>query len=36
VIRRENDFLPGPQAEAAARYGWVLDWTPDGMTLRDR
>jgi uncharacterized protein involved in tellurium resistance len=36
VIRRENDFLEGPQAEAAVRYGWSLDWNPDGATLRDR
>ena len=21
-------------ADAAARYGWDLDWEPDGMTLR--
>jgi uncharacterized protein involved in tellurium resistance len=35
VIRRENDFLDGIQADAAARYGWTLDWNPDGMTLRD-
>jgi uncharacterized protein involved in tellurium resistance len=34
VIRRENDFLPGLQADAAPRYGWALDWNPDGMTLR--
>jgi uncharacterized protein involved in tellurium resistance len=36
VIRRENDFLLGPQAEAAARHGWALDWNPDGMSLRER
>ncbi len=35
VIRRENDFSGGVQADAAARYGWALDWNPDGMTLRD-
>lgn len=35
VIRRENDFVEGTQAAAAARYGWTLDWNPDGMTLRD-
>jgi stress response protein SCP2/uncharacterized protein involved in tellurium resistance len=34
VIRRENVFLDGAQAEAAARYGWALEWNPDGMTLR--
>ena len=34
VIRRENDFEDGPQAEAALRYGWALEWNPDGMTLR--
>ena len=34
VIRRENDFLDGTQSDAAARYGWALDWNPDGMTLR--
>ncbi len=34
VIRRENDFSGGVQADAAARYGWTLDWNPDGMTLR--
>jgi uncharacterized protein involved in tellurium resistance len=36
VIRRENDFHEGPQAEAAVAYGWSLDWNPDGSTLRDR
>jgi stress response protein SCP2/uncharacterized protein involved in tellurium resistance len=36
VIRRENDFLPGPQADAAQRYGWTLDWNPDGLSLRER
>ncbi|MBL7495456.1 TerD domain-containing protein [Frankia sp. CNm7] len=36
VIRREHDCLDGPQAEAAARYGWALDWNPDGMTVADR
>ncbi len=35
VIRRENDLIEGVQADAAARYGWTLDWNPDGMTLRD-
>ncbi|MCM3884390.1 TerD family protein [Frankia sp. R82] len=34
VIRRENDFLPRTQADAAARYGWALDWAPGGTTLR--
>lgn len=34
VIRRENVFLDGTQADAAARYGWVLEWNPDAMTLR--
>ena len=34
VIRRENDYVDGVQADAAARYGWALDWNPDGMTLR--
>ena len=34
VIRRENVFLDGTQSEAAARYGWALEWNPDGMTLR--
>ncbi|HEX4429585.1 MAG TPA: TerD family protein [Frankiaceae bacterium] len=34
VIRRENVFLDGTQADAAARYGWALEWNPDGMTLR--
>ena len=34
VIRRENDYLEGTQSAAAARYGWTLDWNPDGMTLR--
>lgn len=24
----------GLQADAAERYGWALDWNPDGMTLR--
>ncbi|MGF7234709.1 MAG: TerD family protein, partial [Frankia sp.] len=35
VIRRENDFLEGTQADAAARYGWSLEWKPDGATLRE-
>ena len=35
IIRRENDYLDGLQAQAAQRYGWTLDWNPDGMTLRD-
>ncbi|OHV34473.1 stress protein [Parafrankia soli] len=35
VIRRENDFVEGTQADAAARYGWSLEWNPDGMTPRD-
>ena len=35
IIRRENDYLDGLQAQAAARYGWNLEWNPDGMTLRD-
>jgi uncharacterized protein involved in tellurium resistance len=34
IIRRENDYLDGPQSDAAARYGWNLDWNPDGLTLR--
>ncbi len=34
IIRRENDFLEGPQAAVAARYGWSLEWKPDGTTLR--
>ncbi|CAO5192282.1 Stress protein [Frankia sp. AiPs1] len=34
VIRRENDFLTGTQADAAARYGWTLEWGPDGTTPR--
>jgi uncharacterized protein involved in tellurium resistance len=34
VIRREDDFVDGPQAIAAERYGWALEWNPDGMTLR--
>jgi uncharacterized protein involved in tellurium resistance len=35
VIRRENEYLEGLQADAAPRYGWMLDWNPDRMTLRD-
>ncbi len=35
VIRRENVFLDGVQADAAARFGWTLEWNPDGMTPRD-
>jgi uncharacterized protein involved in tellurium resistance len=35
IIRRENDYLDGLQAQAAERYGWALEWNPDGMTLRD-
>ena len=27
-------FLDGLHAEAAERYGWALEWNPDGMTLR--
>ncbi len=34
IIRRENDFLDGVQSEAAAKYGWSLEWEPDGMTPR--
>ena len=34
IIRRENDYLDGLQADAAARYGWALEWNPDGMTPR--
>jgi stress response protein SCP2/uncharacterized protein involved in tellurium resistance len=34
IIRRENDYLDGLQSDAAARYGWALEWNPDGMTLR--
>jgi uncharacterized protein involved in tellurium resistance len=35
VIRRENDFVDGVQADAATRYGWSLEWSPDGTTLRE-
>ncbi|MEX5633354.1 hypothetical protein [Parafrankia sp. FMc2] len=35
VIRRENDFVDGPQATAAARYGWSLEWNEDGTAPRD-
>jgi stress response protein SCP2/uncharacterized protein involved in tellurium resistance len=34
ILRRENDYLDGMQADAAGRYGWQLDWNPDGATLR--
>jgi uncharacterized protein involved in tellurium resistance len=34
ILRRENDFVDGVQADAASRYGWALDWNPDGMTVR--
>jgi uncharacterized protein involved in tellurium resistance len=34
IIRRENDYFDGLQAEAAARYGWTLEWNADGMTPR--
>lgn len=34
VIRRENDYVDGVQANAGETYGWFLDWNPDGMTLR--
>jgi uncharacterized protein involved in tellurium resistance len=34
IIRRENDFLSGLQEDAAARYGWTLEWNPDRMTVR--
>jgi uncharacterized protein involved in tellurium resistance len=36
IIRRENDYLDGTQAEAATRYGWALEWNSDGMTPRTR
>ncbi|SNQ46045.1 Stress protein (fragment) [Frankia canadensis] len=35
VIRREDDFVAGTLADAAARYGWSLDWNPDGMATHD-
>ena len=35
IIRRENDYLDGLQVEAATRYGWALEWNPDGMTPRN-
>jgi uncharacterized protein involved in tellurium resistance len=35
IIRRENDFIDGAQADAAVRYGWSLEWNPDRATLRD-
>lgn len=34
VIRRENDFVDGTQADAAQRYGWSLEWSPDGTAPR--
>jgi uncharacterized protein involved in tellurium resistance len=34
VLRREDDFLAGLHPDAAQRYGFDLDWNPDGMTLR--
>jgi stress response protein SCP2/uncharacterized protein involved in tellurium resistance len=34
VIRRENDYVEGLHADAAARYGWSMEWNPDGMTVR--
>ncbi|WP_131773804.1 TerD family protein [Protofrankia symbiont of Coriaria myrtifolia] len=35
IIRRENDFLEGVQADVAVRHGWSLEWSPGGETLRD-
>jgi uncharacterized protein involved in tellurium resistance len=34
IVRRENDYVDGTESDAAVRYGWHLDWNPDGMTLR--
>ena len=34
VIRREDAFAEGGLAEVAPRYGWDLEWNPDGMTPR--
>ncbi|NIZ92686.1 hypothetical protein F1544_16985 [Kineosporiaceae bacterium B12] len=35
VVRRENEFFPGPQAEVAAAYGFDdLEWGPGGTTPR--
>ncbi|NAZ84146.1 stress protein, partial [Kineococcus sp. R8] len=35
VVRRENEFFPGPQAEVAAAYGFDdLDWGPGGTVPR--
>ncbi|WP_241840325.1 hypothetical protein [Frankia sp. CcI49] len=30
VIRRENDFVEGAQADAAVRYGWPRGWDTGG------
>ncbi|CAO5238121.1 hypothetical protein FAGKG844_240001 [Frankia sp. AgKG'84/4] len=35
IIRRENDFLAGTQADAAERYGWSLDWNQDRTSPRE-
>ncbi len=35
IIRRENDFMEGTQADAAERYGWSLEWNPDRTTPRE-
>ena len=34
VLRRENDFVTGMPSDAASRYGFDLDWNPEGLTLR--
>jgi uncharacterized protein involved in tellurium resistance len=34
VLRRENDFVTGMPSDAAFRYGFDLDWNPEGLTLR--
>ncbi len=34
IIRRENEYFDGLQADAAARYGWTFEWNADGMTPR--
>ncbi len=34
IIRREDAYTEATLSDAAARFGWELDWAPDGMGLR--
>jgi hypothetical protein len=35
IVRRENEYLPGPARDVAAAYGWELDWNREGTAPRD-